>query len=91
MDSAYLLLIKPDRLLHRFYKNAGLPVKDSVYGGWESEGLSGHTIGHYFSACAMMYAATGNIEFKKRVDYIVDELEQLPAGKKNRLCRRHSQ
>ncbi|MDX1936542.1 MAG: glycoside hydrolase family 127 protein, partial [Flavihumibacter sp.] len=36
LDSAYLMLLKPDRLLYRFYKNAGLPVKDSVYGGWES-------------------------------------------------------
>lgn len=73
-DAAYLLLLKPDRLLHRFYKNAGLPVKDSVYGGWESEGLSGHTLGHYLSAAAMMFISTGNEEFKKRVDYIVDEL-----------------
>src|SRR6185436_8523962 len=35
MDSAYLLKIVPDRLLYRFYKHAGLPVKDSIYGGWE--------------------------------------------------------
>ena len=49
-DAAYLLEIEPNRLLYRFYKNAHLPVKDSVYGGWESEGLSGHTLGHYLSA-----------------------------------------
>src|SRR5207244_6590151 len=60
----------PDRLLYRFYKNAGLPVKDSVYGGWESEGLSGHTMGHYLSACSMMFASTGNNEFTQRVNYI---------------------
>jgi hypothetical protein len=35
-DAAYLLLIEPNRLLHRFYKNAGLPTKGEVYGGWES-------------------------------------------------------
>lgn len=81
-DAAYLLLLKPDRLLHRFYKNAGLPIKDSVYGGWESEGLSGHTLGHYVSACALMFTSTGNPEFKKRVDYIVDELARCQVARK---------
>ena len=73
-DAAYLLLLDPNRLLHRFYKNAGLPVKGDVYGGWESEGLSGHTLGHYLSACAMMYASTGDKRFKEKVDYTVKEL-----------------
>jgi DUF1680 family protein len=73
-DGAYLLLLEPNRLLHRFYKNAGLPVKGEVYGGWESEGLSGHTLGHYLSACAMMYASTGDKRFQQKVDYIVNEL-----------------
>jgi DUF1680 family protein len=76
MDSAYLVLLKPDRLLYRFYKNAGLPVKDSIYRGWESEGLSGHTLGHYLSAVSMMYASTSNTEFKNRVNYIINELEK---------------
>ncbi len=82
MDSAYLLLLDQNRLLHRFYKNAGLPTKGEVYGGWESEGLSGHTMGHYLSAISMMYASTANIEFKKRVDYIVDELGRCQAARK---------
>ncbi len=73
-DAAYLLEIAPGRLLHRFYKNAGLPALDSVYGGWESEGLSGHTLGHYLSACAMMYASTGDPRFKDRVNLLVKEL-----------------
>lgn len=81
-DAGYLLTIEPDRLLHRFYKNAHIPVKADVYGGWESDGLSGHTLGHYLSACAMMYVSTGNIEFKKRVDYIVNELERCQQARK---------
>ena len=81
-DSAYLLLLKPDRLLYRFYKNAGLPVKDSVYGGWESEGLSGHTMGHYLSAVSLMYTSTGNTLLKKRVDYIINELERCQFARK---------
>lgn len=67
-DIAYLLLLEPDRLLHRFHLHAGLPAKGEIYGGWESEGLSGHTLGHYLSACAMAYAGTGNPEFRKRLD-----------------------
>ena len=81
-DIAYLLLLEPDRLLHRFHLNAGLPVKGAIYGGWESEGLSGHTLGHYLSACAMVYANTGNPEFRKRLDYITDELELCQQARK---------
>jgi DUF1680 family protein len=80
--------LDPNRLLHRFYSNAGLPPKGDVYGGWESEGLSGHSLGHYLSACAMMYASTKNPEFKKRVDYIVSELAGAkPPGKPAMLVR----
>ncbi len=49
-------------------------LKGDVYGGWESEGLSGHTLGHYLSACSMMYASTGDQRFKANVDFIVGEL-----------------
>src|ERR1035438_7351065 len=73
-DAAYLLSIDADRLLHRFYENAGLPTKGNVYGGWESEGLSGHTMGHYLSACSMMYASTDDDRFLDRTNYLVDQL-----------------
>lgn len=82
-DAAYLLTIEPKRLLHRFYLNAGLPTQGDVYGGWESEGLSGHTLGHYLSACAMMYASTGNVQFKERTDFIIDELEKCQQARKS--------
>lgn len=82
MDSVYLLSLKPDRLLHRFHQFAGLPTKDSVYQGWESDGLSGHTLGHYLSAASMMYIATGNVEFKNRVNYIVEELAKCQQARK---------
>jgi hypothetical protein len=81
-DAAYLLVIEPDRLLFRFYQNAGLPTKGEIYGGWESEGLSGHTLGHYLSACALFYSNTGNVEFKNRVDYIVSELARCQQARK---------
>ncbi len=82
-DMAYLFTLDPDRLLHRFHLHAGLPVKGEIYGGWESEGLSGHTLGHYLSACAMVYENTGNQEFRKKVDYIVDELDRCQQARKS--------
>jgi len=74
-DAAYLLTLEPDRLLHRFRLYAGLEPRAPLYGGWETQGVSGHSLGHYLSACSMMYASTGNEQFRSRVNYIVDELE----------------
>jgi uncharacterized protein len=79
-DAGYLLSLEPDRMLHNFRINAGLKPKAPVYGGWESQEpwvsirCHGHTLGHYLSACAMMYAATGKRRFRQRTDYIVAEL-----------------
>src|SRR6478609_899179 len=81
-DKKYLLTIEPNRLLHRFHKNAGLPMQGAVYGGWEHEGLSGHTLGHYLSAISMVYAATGEEEFKRRSDFIVHELKLCQDARK---------
>ena len=82
IDAAYLLTIEPDHLLYRFYSNAHLPSKAPIYGGWESDGLSGHTLGHYLSAISMMYISTGDNQFKERVDYIVDELARCQQARK---------
>ena len=74
-EGEYLLSLEPDRFLHNFHLNAGLPVKGEIYGGWESRGIAGHSLGHYLSACSMLFASTGDERFKDRVDYIVDELK----------------
>jgi len=80
-DEDYLLKLEPDRMLHNFRVNAGLEPKAPVYGGWESEKTwediraHGHTLGHYLTAAALMHASTGHEEMKRRVDYIVGELE----------------
>ncbi len=75
LDEKYLLELEPDRLLSWFRKEAGLKPKGEVYGGWESDQLAGHTLGHYLSACSMMYASTGNRKLLDRVNYIIDELD----------------
>ena len=73
-DEAWLLDLEPDRLLSRFREYSGLRPKGKIYGGWESRGISGHSLGHYLSAVSMMYAASGDEKFKARADYIVNQL-----------------
>ncbi|HUO09295.1 MAG TPA: beta-L-arabinofuranosidase domain-containing protein [Phycisphaerae bacterium] len=76
MDLQLLLSLDADRFLHTFRLNAGLPSSAKPYGGWERPDceLRGHSLGHYLSACSLMYAATGDEKLKQRVDYLVAEL-----------------
>lgn len=74
LNKKIILNYEPDRLLARFRIQAGLEPKAEAYGGWEGESLAGHTLGHHLSACAMMYQVTGDETFRKRANYIVDEL-----------------
>ncbi len=74
LNRRYLLSLSPDRLLHTFRKYAGLQPKAAAYGGWESDTLAGHTLGHYMSALVLMHAQTGDSECRRRADYIVEEL-----------------
>ncbi|MBQ4422027.1 MAG: glycoside hydrolase family 127 protein, partial [Schwartzia sp.] len=77
----YLLRLDPDRLLSRFRSEAGLEPKAPHYNGWESPkcwlDLAGHILGFYMAGAAMTYEATGDEELKKRLLYIVDELEAV--------------
>ncbi len=68
-----LLKYDADRLLAPYRKEAGLSEKAKSYPNWE--GLDGHVAGHYLSAMAMNYAATGNAECKRRMEYMLAELK----------------
>ncbi|MDR3697808.1 beta-L-arabinofuranosidase domain-containing protein [Mucilaginibacter sp.] len=81
-DEKYLLSIDPDRLLSGFRSHSGLKPKGALYEGWESSGLAGHTLGHYLSAISMNYASTSDPEFLKRVNYIVDQLDECQLARK---------
>jgi DUF1680 family protein len=74
-DLQYMLQLDPDRLLAPFLKEAGIPPRKENYGNWENIGLDGHTGGHYLSALANMYAATGNKEVLRRLNYMIDWLD----------------
>lgn len=76
MDIQYLLALNPDRLLAPYLKGAGLTPKADNYTNWENTGLDGHIGGHYVSALSYMYAATGNEEIGRRLDYMLSELKR---------------
>ena len=67
-----LLQYDVDRLLAPYRKVAGLPEKAESYPNWD--GLDGHVAGHYLSAMAINYAATGNKTCKERMEYMLSEL-----------------
>jgi DUF1680 family protein len=62
-----------------YRKRAGLTPKAEGYSGWDGDGrnLTGHIAGHYLSAVSMMFAATGDVRFKERADYLVKEMKEV--------------
>ncbi|HEX4485619.1 MAG TPA: glycoside hydrolase family 127 protein, partial [Terriglobales bacterium] len=78
-DRKYLRSLEPDRLLHTFRVNAGLPSSAQPLGGWEAPDceLRGHYAGgHYLSAVALLYASTGDEELKANGNLVVTGLAQ---------------
>ena len=85
-DSAWMMSLDTDRLLHSFRTTAGVfSGKEGGYmtvkklGGWESLDcdLRGHITGHYLSAAALMYASTGEEIFKMKGDSLVSGLAEV--------------
>jgi DUF1680 family protein len=81
-DQKYLVSLDPDRFLFNFRKNVGLDSSAKPYGGWDSPDCEqrGAMLGHYLSACAQMYASTGDTEFKRRVDESVAGLAECQSN-----------
>ena len=77
-DLGYMMSLDNDRLLHMFRVTAGLPSKAEAYGGWEKPDveLGGHTIGHFLSAAALMYASTGDERIKAKAEALVAGLAE---------------
>ena len=73
-----LLQYDVDRLLAPFRTEAKLPKKAEYYPNWA--GLDGHVAGHYLTAMAMNWAATGNEECRRRMEYMVSELAEVAAA-----------
>lgn len=81
LDQQYLLSLDVDRLLHNFRVNAGLPSTAQPLGGWEAPDceLRGHFVGHFLSACALMYASTGESRLKEKGAAVVAGLAECQA------------
>jgi DUF1680 family protein len=77
----YMLRLGTDRLLHNFRVNAGLPSNAVPLGGKESPTSPGrgHWVGHYLSACALLYGSTGDAEIKARGAALVAGIAECQA------------
>ncbi len=74
-----LLSYDVDRLLAPYLKEAGLEPKGEDFTNWA--GLDGHVGGHYLSALAIHYAATGDQRLKDRMDYMLSQLALCAAAR----------
>jgi DUF1680 family protein len=81
LDRQYLLSLDVDRLLHTFRLTAGLPSSAQPLGGWEEpkSEVRGHFTGHYLSACALMYASTGDERLRDKGNAVVAGLAECQA------------
>ncbi len=86
LDSAWMMSLSVPQLLHNFRTMAGVYAgPEGGYmtvgklGGWESADceLRGHAVGHYLSACALLYASTGHEVFRLKGDSLVSALRQV--------------
>ena len=85
-DSAWMVSIEVNQLLHSFRTTAGVYAgREGGYmtvkklGGWESLDceLRGHITGHLLSAYSLMYAATGSEVFRLKGDSLVSRLAEV--------------
>jgi len=81
LDRQYLLSLDVERLLRNFRRNAGLDSSVEPLGGWEEPQceVRGHFVGHYLSACALMYASTGDERLKQKGEALVAGLAACQA------------
>jgi len=77
---AYVLRLNPDRLLAPCCRALGQTPKAANYGGWESQQIAGHSLGHYLSALSGFVYQTGSPEAKEKLDYTVNCIKQLQRG-----------
>ncbi|MGU3317131.1 beta-L-arabinofuranosidase domain-containing protein [Sphingomonas sp. M6A6_1c] len=82
----YLLSLDPERLLHNFYVSAKLPAPKPVYAGWEAQGIAGHSLGHWLSACALVVANTGDRQVAATLDHALAEMARIQAAHGDGYC-----
>lgn len=75
----FLLSVNDDQMLYNFREASGIDKKGAAkMEGWDAPDskLKGHTTGHYLSALALCYRATGDQIIKDKAVYMVDALDE---------------
>jgi DUF1680 family protein len=78
-NRVYLYMLPNDRLMHSFRLTAGKTSTAQPLGGWEAPDceLRGHLAGgHYLSACALMFASTGDESLRLKAESLVAALAE---------------
>lgn len=80
---AYLRFVDTDRLLYNFRANHGVSTRGAAAtGGWEAPTFPfrSHVQGHFLTAWAQLYAATGDTVCRDKAAYMVAELAKCQAN-----------
>ncbi|MEO7123296.1 MAG: beta-L-arabinofuranosidase domain-containing protein, partial [Lacisediminihabitans sp.] len=73
-NRAYVHALDVERLLAPFRREAGLPSSAPSYGNWESQGLDGHTLGHYLSAISVYVAVAKDPSARRQLTRALAEI-----------------
>lgn len=78
VDQHWLKEADVNRFLHNFRVMAGIKTTAQAFGGWESldSELRGHSLGHFLSALALMYASTGDEQYRVKGVELVEGLAE---------------
>jgi len=85
-NRAYLASLDPERFLHNFYLSAGIKPPKAVYGGWEAQGIAGHSLGHWLSAVSIQIANTGDAGLSSLLDHCLAEMGRIQAAHGDGYC-----
>lgn len=77
-DQRWLKQADVNCFLHSFRVNAGIATNAPALGGWESLDceVRGHTLGHFLSALALMYASTQDEQYRTKGEELVKGLAE---------------
>jgi len=76
LEVDYLKSLDADRMLKGFCDIAGVESDATLYGGWESSAIKGHTLGHYLSALSQAYGSNNDAELLNIMNHVVEVLAQ---------------
>ncbi|HHY82017.1 MAG TPA: hypothetical protein GX505_04975 [Clostridiales bacterium] len=88
----YLMELTNENLLLPYYLEAGLRaityLPENLHNGWDSplSQIRGTVLGHWLSSASQIFAETGDVELKARIDYIVSELAKCQKENGGEWC-----